>query len=444
MHLKDIRLRVRQSAADSFGALAGSGRSRHNNRAGRESRVKKPRIIDGVFVFGEPDADTLAQIKRCAAPKEAAGAVLCADAHKGYSMPIGGVVAYDGLTSPSGVGFDIGCGNKAVRTNLKVDDIRADLPALMDEIYDKISFGIGRKNPRPIDHPVFDDERWKVHPGVAALKELARQQLGTVGGGNHYVNLMEDVATGDLWVAVHFGSRGFGYKTATGFLNLAAGRPFDAPPPGESMDAPPVLLRLDSELGRAYHEAMKLAGAYAYAGRDVVVDEVLKILGAKATFTVHNHHNFAWEEEHGGRKLIVVRKGATPCWPGQLSFVGGSMGDISVVIRGKDTKTSRKALYSAMHGAGRVMSRTQAAGKWKRVRGKRVRVGGLVDMDEVQKQLKRMGIELRGGGPDEAPAVYRKLQEVLDAHADTIEVVHVLKPVGVAMASPDEYDPYKD
>src|SRR5690606_6077878 len=116
------------------GALAGAGRSRHKKRAGRESRVKKPRIIDGVFVFGEPDADTLAQIKRCAAPKEAAGAVLCADAHKGYSMPIGGVVAYDGLTSPSGVGFDIGCGNKAVRTNLKVDDIRADLPALMDEI----------------------------------------------------------------------------------------------------------------------------------------------------------------------------------------------------------------------------------------------------------------------------------------------------------------------
>ena len=331
-----------------------------------------------------------------------------------------------------------------MRTNLKVDDVRDDLPALMDEIFDNISFGIGRKNPRPIDHEVFDDERWNVHPGVAALKKLARQQLGTVGAGNHYVNLMEDMSTGDLWVAVHFGSRGFGHKTASGFLNLAAGRPFDARLPGESMDSPPVLLRLESELGRAYHEAMQLAGAYAYAGRDVVVDQVLSILGAEATFSVHNHHNFAWEEEHGGEKVIVVRKGATPSHPGQLSFVGGSMGDISVVIRGKDNDTAKKALYSTMHGAGRVMSRTRAAGKWKRVRGKRVRVGGEVNMDEVHQQLKRLGIELRGGGPDEAPAVYRRLQQVLDAHASTIDVLHVLKPVGVAMAGIDEYDPYKD
>lgn len=404
----------------------------------------KPRMIDGIVVFGDPDEDTMAQIKRCAAPPETYGAVLCADAHKGYSMPIGGVVAYRGLTSPSGVGFDIGCGNKAVRTNLKADDVRADIPRLMDEIFDQISFGIGRKNPQPIDHPVFDDERWTVHPGVAALKKLAREQLGTVGAGNHYVNLMEDVQTGDLWVAVHFGSRGFGHKTATGFLNLAAGRPFDARHPGESMDMPPVLLRMDSELGRAYHEAMKLAGAYAYAGRDVVVDQVLGILGAEADFEVHNHHNFAWEEEHGGEQLIVVRKGATPSHPGQLSFVGGSMGDISVIIRGKDTEWSRKALYSTVHGAGRVMSRTRAAGRWKRVRGRRVRVGGEINMDEVHRQLKRLGVELRGGGPDEAPAVYRKLQDVLDAHADTIDVLHVLRPVGVAMAGSDEYDPYKD
>src|SRR5690606_13390558 len=169
--------------------------------------------------------------------------------------------------------------------------------------------------------PVFDDDRWTVHPGVAQLKDLARRQLGTVGAGNHYINLMEDTESGDLWVAVHFGSRGFGHKTASGFLNLAAGRPFDARLPGESMDMPPVLLRIDSELGRAYHEAMKLAGAYAYAGRDVVVDQVLAILGAEVTFEVHNHHNFAWEEEHGGEQVIVVRKGATPSHPGQMSFV---------------------------------------------------------------------------------------------------------------------------
>lgn len=406
--------------------------------------MNEPRMIDGIVVFGDPDEATIAQIRRCAEPPETYGAVLCADAHKGYSMPIGGVVAYRGLTSPTGVGFDIACGNKAVRTNLKASEIRRDLPALMDKIFAEISFGIGRKNPRPIEHPVFDDDRWTVHPGVAQLKDLARQQLGTVGAGNHYVNLMEDTESGDLWVAVHFGSRGFGHRTASGFLNLAAGRAFDARLPRESMDQPPVLLSIDSELGRTYHEAMQLAGAYAYAGRDVVINEVLRILGAEATFEVHNHHNFAWEEEHGGERVIVVRKGATPCHPGQWSFVGGSMADISVVIRGKDSELSKRALYSTIHGAGRVMSRTRAAGKFRRVRGRRQRVGGEISLDEMHDQVKRYGVELRGGGPDEAPGVYRKLRSVVDAHAGTIDVVHVLKPIGVAMAPMDEHDPYKD
>lgn len=402
------------------------------------------RLIGDTVVFGDPDEDTLAQIRRCSAPRETVGSVLCADAHKGYSMPIGGVVAYEGLVSPSGVGFDIACGNKAVRTELHADDIRKDLPKIMDAIVDTISFGLGRKNPNPIDHPLFDSPRWNVHPGVAALKSLAREQLGTVGAGNHYVDLLEEVGTGRLWVAVHFGSRGFGHKTATGFLNLAANRPFDAPPRGENMDAPPTLLRTDTDLGQAYIEAMRLAGEYAYAGRDYVVDQVLKILGARATFTVHNHHNFAWEEEHHGRKVWVIRKGATPNHPGQLSFVGGSMADIAVVLRGKDTPAARASLYSTVHGAGRIMSRTQAAGKWRRVGKRRIRVGGAISPEAMQRKVAAYGVELRGGAPDEAPDVYRRLDEVLAAHADTIEILYTLKPIGVAMAPPDIFDPYKD
>lgn len=402
------------------------------------------RKVGDTVVFGNPDDATLSQIRMCSEPPETVGSVLCADAHKGYSMPIGGVVAYDGLVSPSGVGFDIACGNKAVRTELTVSEIRKDLPKIMDAIFNTISFGLGRKNPRPIDHPLFDNPAWNVHPGVAALKKLAREQLGTVGAGNHYVDLLEEQGTGRLWVAVHFGSRGFGHKTATGFLNLAANLPFDARPRGESMDAPPTLLRTDTSLGQAYIEAMRLAGEYAYAGRDYVVDQVLRILGARATYSVHNHHNFAWEEEHHGRKVWVVRKGATPCHPGQESFVGGSMADISVVIRGKDTLAARASLFSTVHGAGRVMSRTQAAGKWKRVGKKRVRVGGAISQKDMEKQVAAYGVELRGGGPDEAPGVYRSLQDVLTAHADTIDILYTLKPVGVAMAPADLFDPYKD
>ncbi len=396
--------------------------------------------IDGVRVWGTPDASSVRQAVMCAGVGSVAGVALMADHHKGYSQPIGGVVAYRGFISPSGVGYDIACGNKAVRTNLCIDDIRDEIPRIMDEIARRISFGIGRKNKEPVDHELFDDPTWADVKPLRGLKDLARAQLGTVGGGNHFVDLFEEPATGAVWVGVHFGSRGFGHKTATGFLNLAHGRAFGAGPVRDGMDTPPTVIPMDSELGQDYFAAMTLAGRYAYAGRDYVVSQVLKILGARSTFEVHNHHNFAWVEEHGGEKLTVVRKGATPLWPGQLGFVGGSMGDISVIIRGKDTPEARAAFYSTIHGAGRVMSRTEAAGRRK---GKK-RVGGKISRTEMLQAVRAFGVELRGGGVDESPFVYRKLQDVLDAHQETLEVLHVLKPVGVAMAGEDEYDPYKD
>src|SRR5262249_19912624 len=161
---------------------------------------------------------------------------------------------------------------------------------------------------------------------LGALKLLAQEQLGTVGAGNHYVDLFVD-GESLVWVGVHFGSRGFGHRTASGFLNLAAGRAFGDRAPGESMDQPPTVLALDSALGQEHLAAMRLVGRYAYAGRDAVVAHVLDVLGTRAIEEVHNHHNFAWVEEHDGEQLVVVRKGATPNRPGQRSFVGGSMGD---------------------------------------------------------------------------------------------------------------------
>lgn len=406
-------------------------------------------------VFGEHDRDTLNQLKRCAEAGRALGAALMADGHKGYSQPIGGVLFYEKFVSPSGVGYDIACGNKAVRTDLVYGDIKRDKDRIAAEIHRRVAFGLGRKNAEPVDHELFDDPTWRDVPYLMGLKSMARDQLGTVGAGNHYVDIMaevpEDWHLGDpidddapVWVAVHFGSRGFGFRTASGFLNLAAGRPWDAGTPGESMDQPPTLIPADSELGQAYIAAMQLAGRYAYAGRDYVVDQVLRILGAEATFTVHNHHNFAWYEEHGGVKGWVIRKGATPLFPGQLGFIGGSMGDVAVVVEGVDHPESRAALYSTVHGAGRVMSRTQAAGKWKRQRGRRVRAGGAVDMDAVRRRLARAGVALSGGDADEAPEVYRPLRQVLHWHAPTLKILHVLAPVCVVMAAPDEFDPYKD
>ncbi|MFN8063842.1 MAG: RtcB family protein [Vicinamibacterales bacterium] len=403
-----------------------------------------------IRIFGAHDDRTVQQIERCAAAEPDARAVLCADGHVGYSMPIGGVVGYRDHVSPSGVGYDIACGNLAVQTDVRAADLSTpELQKIADQIAARISFGVGRKNNEPVDSPVFDDIARSPARFQRELLPMAQAQLGTVGSGNHYVDVLED-EEGRLWVGVHFGSRGFGHRTATGFMNIAQGRRWNEGKGEGAMDAPPLLLRTDAPSGEDYIEAMRIAGEYAYAGREAVVSRVLGILGASPQFTVHNHHNFAWLEEHEGQKRWVVRKGATPAFPGQWGFVGGSMGDISVILRSVESPASRDSLYSTVHGAGRVMSRTQAAGKQRWVAGRDGRKrpqrlsNGLVDFDAERRTLAARGIILRGAGADEAPPVYRPLRSVLEAHAGTIDIVHTLTPRIVVMAGSDEYDPYKD
>lgn len=388
-------------------------------------------------IFGKHEEETLQQFHRCLETGNVVGGVLCADGHYGYSQPVGGVIAYEDQVSPSGVGYDIGCGNKAVKTNLLYSDIQSDISSIMDKLQDNILFGVGRKNPHRPDHAIFDDPDWDVYKEFGKhehdqLKALARSQLGTTGSGNHYVDILVDEKTDEVWVGNHFGSRGLGHRTATGFLNIAHGRGFTDKAPRESMDQYPTLLDMDSEVGQLYFTAMELAGKYAYAGRDYVMQQVLDILGAESTFEVHNHHNYAWKETHFGKEYIVVRKGATPAAPGQKGFVGGSMGDISVILQGVDSRKSRDAFYSTVHGAGRIMSRTKAAGRmnWR----KRKRQGGAITEADMKHAVREYGVELRGAGTDESPFVYRKLQEVLDAHEGTIEILHVLKPIGVIMS----------
>jgi tRNA-splicing ligase RtcB (3'-phosphate/5'-hydroxy nucleic acid ligase) len=407
-----------------------------------------------IKTFGSVDERSLKQLERCMAAGDAEYGVLCADHHPGYSQPIGGGVAYEGYVSPSGVGYDIGCGNKAARTELTLADLdeRGGVEALMREITRRISFGMGVSAQERVDHPVLDKIRQADFAPQRELHKLAVSQLGTVGSGNHYVNLME-AEDGRIWVGVHFGSRGFGHKTASGFLALAQGLQFGDKAHEGGMDSPPVLFEVDSELGQSYIAAMELAGEYAYAGRDTVVAKVLEILGAAATHEVHNHHNFAWREEHFGRTYWVIRKGCTPARPGQEGFVGATMGDESVILEGVAGAEAEESLFSTVHGAGRVMSRTQAAGRFRRRtvkrNGTKVRVEeqvkpGVVDWPAVQARLREQGIVLIGGGADEAPEVYKRLPDVLAAHAGSVRVMHRLRPLGVAMAGRDVYDPYKD
>ena len=408
-------------------------------------------------VFGTHDENTLDQLRDVAS--RADRVALMADGHVGYVMPIGGVAAYHGKVSVVGVGFDIACGNAAIRTDLKLGDpggkekkLTRTINRLADAIQSEISFGMGRKNESadaPVDDPLFDDPGWSaLAPDVREkLRDKARAQLGTVGSGNHYVDVFVD-ETDTLWVGVHFGSRGFGHTIASGFLALSQGAKW-----GDRVPERETLLPLDQPLGHDYWHLMQLAGRYAYAGREWVARKVVELAGGKEVELVHNHHNFAWRETHDGQEFIVVRKGATPAFPGQQGFIGGSMGDDAVIVQGTPadaadnatTALQRDALFSTVHGAGRVMSRTQAAGKYRGWGRKRRQVStGRITAEMMERWVREKGVVLRGGGLDESPHVYRRLPSVLAAQGDTIQVLHTLRPLIVVMAGADEVDPYRD
>lgn len=435
-----------------------------------------------VRVFGDPvQENALEQIENVLKDDRAVSGALMADHHWGYSMPIGGVVAYQDAISPSGVGFDIACGNMAVRTSTLVEDL-GEIKPWMRQIQKGITFGLGGHNEQRVEHKLFDSPVWAElgQPGME-LREKAMAQLGTVGSGNHYVDLLRD-EEGYLWIANHFGSRGMGHTIATWFLAIAQGGKIgDKVPEREEAS----VLDIGTAGGDLYVEAMHLAGEYAYAGREHVIGQVISLLGYPGiTFSVHNHHNFAWRENG----LWVVRKGATPL-TADPAFIGGSMGDISVIVKGRTLEDGSGvtlavhdigALGSAPHGAGRTMSRTAAAGKQRKMwycgnhrscdfkpersegnkppyeGGKCPKCGlplrkarmrdastATVDWDAVRASLDARGIVVLGSGADEAPEVYKDLRTVLAQHTN-IEVMHELQPVGVVMAGSDIFDPYRD
>jgi len=372
-------------------------------------------------IFGDHDDATVAQMRNCMAVGNVVAGVVCADGHLGYAQPVGGVIAYEKQISISGVGFDIGCGNMAVRLDTPFSAIEGRTGEIIRDVQKVISFGVGRTNDERVEHELFDDsDAWR-ESDMGEYRQKAVTQLGTVGSGNHYVDLMRDEA-GYVWIGVHFGSRGLGHTSATRYLKAAGGK--------DGMNVPPAVIDEDSELGRRYIAAMELAGRYSYAGREWVIERVRKIIGGAVTDMVHNHHNYAWRENHGGRDLWVVRKGATPAFPGQRGFVGGSMGDDAVIIEGVDSEQSKASLYSTVHGAGRLFGRKEAKRRF--------------DRKTMDAWLQDRGVTLIGADLDESPMAYRRLPEVIAHHAGTVKVLHTLRPFAVVMAGDGEFDPYKD
>src|ERR1700738_4947253 len=236
-------------------------------------------------VFGEHDEGTLAQMRNCMGVGNVVAGTVCADGHLGYAQPVGGVIAYEGQISISGVGFDIGCGNMAARLDTPFAAIQDRVGEIIRDVARVISFGIGRRNEERVEHELFDDgDAWRASD-MEAYRQKAAGQLGTVGSGNHYVDLMRD-EEGLVWIRVEFRRRGVGQQRATRYLKAAGGK--------DGMNVPPAVIDEDSEIGRRYIAAMQLAGRYAYAGREWVIERVRRIIGGNATDMVHHHHNYAW------------------------------------------------------------------------------------------------------------------------------------------------------
>ena len=357
-------------------------------------------------IFGHHDESTIGQMRNCMAVGNVVAGVICADGHLGYAQPVGGVIAYEKQISISGVGFDIGCGNMAVRLDTPFSAIEMRVGEIIRDVQKVISFGVGRTNDERVEHELFDDDDAWRESDMGEYRKKAVTQLGTVGSGNHYVDLMRDEA-GLVWIGVHFGSRGLGHTSATRYLKAAGGK--------DGMNVPPAVIDENSELGRRYIAAMELAGRYSYAGREWVIERVRKIIGGAVTDMVHNHHNYAWRENHGGRDLWVVRKGATPAFPGQRGFVGGSMGDDAVIIEGVDSPEARASLYSTVHGAGRLFGRKEAKRRF--------------TLDDHAKAT--AGVECRKDADviDETPMAYKSIDAVMEAQRDLVDVVHTLRQV---------------
>lgn len=356
-------------------------------------------------------------------PVAIAGALM-PDAHQGYGLPIGGVLATHNAVIPYGVGVDIGCRMCLTMYDLPDNFIKRYHTNLKQHLGDNTRFGMGCEFDTPMDDEVLESKVFQEIDFVKKLKQTAYKQIGTSGGGNHFVEfgMVEILTTENDWnlpigkyVAIlsHSGSRGLGAKIAGHYTKLARQV---CPLPKEAQHL--AWLDLDTELGQEYWMAMNLAGEYASACHHQIHKRLAKAIGEKPVAIVENHHNFAWKEKlSDGTDVIVHRKGATPAGKGVLGIIPGSMTAPGFIVRGKGEFDS---LNSASHGAGRQMSRRKAK-------------DSLTNSD-VRKYLKQQGVTLIGGGIDEAPMAYKDIHEVMQAQQDLVEVLGTFHPKIVRMA----------
>jgi tRNA-splicing ligase RtcB len=381
----------------------------------------------GYPIWGKENIDqgSIAQMDNAMRlPISVAGALM-PDAHVGYGLPIGGVLATENAVIPYAVGVDIAC-----RMRLSLYEVSPHLLGqkkglFEDALIQQTAFGMGAqwKGSDRADHPVLDDSAWNATPLLRTLKDNAMRQLGTSGTGNHFVEwgafrlyeALFGLPPGEyLALLSHSGSRSVGYKIADRYSKLA----MEKHPDLDKSIRQLAWLSLDSEEGQEYWLSMELAGKFASANHYIIHHRVAKAVGLKEALVVENHHNFAWQEKlPDGKNVIVHRKGATPAGVGILGVIPGSMGDAGYVVRGRGVSTS---LESASHGAGRLMSRKAALNS--------------ISRSTRDAYLRERGVTLLGGGMDESPQAYKPIDVIIAAQSDLVDVIGKFMPRIVRMA----------
>jgi tRNA-splicing ligase RtcB len=360
----------------------------------------------------------------CKLPVAVRGALM-PDAHLGYGLPIGGVLATRNAVIPYAVGVDIACRMKLSVYDLPPSTIGDATNRLKEAIERETRFGVGVSFKDRREHEVMDED-WSVTEVTDKNKDKAWGQLGTSGSGNHFVEFGTfKVDHGGLGIKPgeylaflsHSGSRGVGASVAGHYSKLAMNLHPELPKELRHL----AWLDLDSDLGRDYWAAMQLMGKYAAANHACIHRHIARNLGAHVLLDLENHHNFAWKEIHDGEEVIVHRKGATPAAPGVLGVIPGSMASPTYIVRGKG---SHDAMNSAAHGAGRVMSRTQAK--------------KTLAWADVNRFLQSRGVTLISAGLDEVPMVYKDIDAVMAAQKDLVETQAVFHPRLVKMAPGNE------
>lgn len=358
-------------------------------------------------------------------PVTVAGALM-PDAHQGYGLPIGGVLATRNAVIPYGVGVDIGCRMALSVFDIPESDFYQNEAKYKRELIAHTKFGAGQgfEGKERANHEVMENKAFNATPFIKKLKDKAYTQLGSSGGGNHFVEWgiinfekTDDILGVDkgryLALLTHSGSRGLGATLAGHYTTLAKKL---CKLPREAANL--AYLDLSTEEGQEYWLAMNLAGDYASACHEVIHNKLSRAIGAEVMVKVENHHNFAWKEIHEGEEVIVHRKGATPAGKGVMGIIPGSMTAPGFLVRGKGEQSS---INSASHGAGRQMSRSKAMKEITRV--------------EMRDMLKAHHVTLVGGGLDEAPTAYKDINKVMSAQQDLVDVVATFSPKIVRMAA---------